>query len=78
MKEFFGFLLVVAGIVAGLYVGVWWAFIGGIIDIVNAFKAVDISGMAVALGLLKVLLAGLAGVLSAFVLIIPGIAMLKS
>lgn len=81
MKTFLGIGMIILGIVLGLYVGIWIMFIGGIaglIDVVvGAVNGQDISGMAVAVDVAKIIFAGLAGWLSAFVLIVPGYAMLK-
>lgn len=49
-----------------------YVFIGGIVQIVEAVKAPDIPAMAIAWGIVKIFFAGVAGMLSAIVLIIPG------
>jgi hypothetical protein len=67
-----GLLMVAAGVVAGLYVGVWWAFIGGIVDIINEIKSVEVTALNVAIGIAKVLFAGFFGWVSAALLILPG------
>ena len=53
MKTIIGVVLFIFGIALGLYFGVWWGFIGGIVQVVEAFKAPDISAMQVAIGLLR-------------------------
>jgi len=73
-----GLLLVVAGIAAGLYVGVYLCLVGGIVDIVEQFKAPEMEGMAIAWGVVKIVFAGAAGWLSALLLVIPGFGMLSS
>lgn len=77
MKQIIGLVLIVAGIGLGLYCGLWWAFIGGIIQIIEQVRAEHLEAMVVALGICKVLFAGLIGWASAFVLLIPGMACLK-
>lgn len=77
MKTVIGVLMCIAGIALGLYAGVWWAFIGGIIDIINEIKAVDTNAMNIAIGCVKVLFAGAIGGLSAFALIAPGAALIN-
>lgn len=77
MKSIIGLLLVAAGIVLGLYVGVWLMFIGGIVQIIQAVKAPEIVAMTVAIGVAKIVFAGISGGLSAIVLILPGYSMLK-
>lgn len=78
MKDFVGGILVFMGIAFGVYAGVWWAFIGGIIQIINEIKAPELSAVAVALGIAKVMFAGLIGYVSAVVAMLPGFALLNS
>lgn len=77
-KMVVGTLLCIAGIALGLYVGLWWAFIGGIVDVVNAVKAPEIQSMAIAIGVAKVVCAGFLGGISAICFIVPGAAMVKA
>ena len=78
MKIILGVILILAGVAVGLYVGVWLCFIGGIIQIVDAIKTTPTEGFEIAIGILRVVFAGVAGVLSAFIAIFPGWAMLNS
>ena len=78
MKAIIGLILVVCGVALGLYVGVWVCFIGGIMDVIEAIRATDLIAMDVAIGVAKVVFAGLAGWLSAVFLALPGIAMVKT
>jgi hypothetical protein len=75
MKVVIGCVLIVAGIACGLYFGIWWAFIGGIIDVIEAIRADVLSASSVAIGVAKVIFAGLIGWLSALILVIPGFVM---
>lgn len=77
MKSVIGVLLIICGIVFGLYVGIWWSFIGGIVDITNEVKAVDVNSLNVAIGVAKIVFAGFAGWVSAMVFMVPGIALAK-
>lgn len=72
MKVVFGILMIVAGVLFGLWAGVWWAFIGGIVDVVDGIKAVDTDAGMIAIGAAKVFFAVAIGWLSALLLIIPG------
>ena len=72
MKKIVGLLMIVGGICLGLYVGGYLMFIGGIVQIIEAAKN-DIDGAGIAFGIGRVVLAGLAGVLSLYVLAIPGL-----
>ena len=58
MKKLLGGLLIVAGIIFAIYVGVIEMFIGGIIDMINAAKADDISAWALLWGYIKMALSG--------------------
>lgn len=78
MKETIGILLVIAGIASGIYFGLWWAFIGGIISIVEQVRSPAIDAMTLALGIVRILFAAFIGWVCALVLIIPGVAILKS
>lgn len=77
MYKALGVLLVVLGIAAGLYFGLWLCFIGGIVDIINQFKAADTSAMIVAIGVVKILFASFIGWLAAAIGIVPGVALIK-
>ena len=76
MKTILGLLLIVAGIALGLYAGLWWAFIGGIVVVIEQIRAVHLDAMTVALGIARILFAGAIGMASAFALILPGAVML--
>lgn len=76
-KMISGLALVVGGIALGLYAGLWWAFVGGIVDIINAIKAPDLSAMAIAIGVVKIVCAGAIGAFSALVPCAIGAAMFK-
>jgi len=77
-----GILMVIAGVVLGLYVGIWIMFIGGIVGLVNVVViAVDgggIDGLQVGLNVAKIVFTGLIGTLSAMALVIPGMAIISN
>jgi hypothetical protein len=77
MSVFIGFLLLLAGIAASVYFGLWWAFIGGIIQIVQSFQPVlgapnPNTGM-LAFGIFRMLTAGFIGWISFVLLGVPGL-----
>jgi len=78
MKNVIGFLLVLCGIIFGVYVGVWLCFIGGIVDIIEQVCAESIDSMGLAIGIVKMMGASGAGGVSSLVFIGPGIVMLKN
>jgi len=77
MKTILGILLILGGIVLGLWLGLWVCFIGGIVGIINAIKAPGtVEALTIAWNIVKILFASLAGWLSALALIFPGIKLL--
>jgi hypothetical protein len=77
MREIVGILMIVAGFAFGMYAGIWWAFIGGIVDVITEVRAVHLDAMNVAIGIAKILFAGAIGWVAAMVLIVPGLVMCK-
>jgi hypothetical protein len=78
MKIITGVVLIILGIAAGAYVGIWLCFVGGIIDVIQEIKADDLSAMGVAIGVAKIVFSGFAGWLSAVIGVIPGYAILST
>jgi hypothetical protein len=76
-KNLFGIVLCIGGIAFGLYAGIWWAFIGGIVDVISAIRATNLEAMSVAMGVAKILFAAPIGWLAASVLVFPGYAMTR-
>lgn len=77
LKALVGLLLIIFGVVFGLWAGVWWAFAGGLIDIFNAIKYEHVEASVGAWGCVKVAFAGVIGWGSALLCIIPGVALTK-
>lgn len=78
MKQLFGFILFLVGIFVGLYVGIWTCLVGGLVDIFSAIKYDDVSVASGVFGVVKILIAGIAGWFSAFIFIIPSFALMGS
>jgi hypothetical protein len=70
--KLFGILIALAGVCLGVYTGFWVMFVGGIIDIIDVFKAPTTDGGLVAIALLKIFGAGLVGGIIAWCGIILG------
>lgn len=70
MRNIPPFLLLVAGIALGFYVGLYLMFICGVAQVVGAMQADPISGYGIAVGLLRVMFAGPAGGLSGLIPVI--------
>ena len=77
-KVIFGFALIVLGAVLGVWAGIWWAFIGGIIQIVHAFQISPASAFDIAEGIARIVFSGGIGILSAMGLVVPGLVIMKS
>lgn len=77
-----GFIMIVLGVVLGLYMGVWICFIGGIIDILEVMQSMAKEGYTieagkVAFAILKICASTLIGWVAAALLLIPGFAMVQ-
>jgi hypothetical protein len=75
MRKIIGVVLMLAGVAFGLYAGLWWAFIGGIVDVIHAIKAPDMVALDVAIGIVKVMCAGIIGTMCGVVAVFPGFAL---
>ena len=78
MIKFVGLLLILLGLGLFGYVGLYLCFIGGIVQIIEAFKVADINAWDIAWGIVRILSTGLAGWLSAILPLSFGIGCLKS
>lgn len=72
MKAFLGLLLIIAGIVLGLFVGIYVMLVGGIVQFVNGVTTDPVNAADIAWGIVRVALASFAGWLSVALLAIPG------
>lgn len=75
MKTILGITLIALGIIAGIYCGIWWAFIGGIVAVVDAIRAPNLEALGLACGIVRIFFAGGIGWLAALALIFPGAAL---
>lgn len=75
MKTIIGVLGILLGIALGLYIGVWVFLVGGIIGIITGLQPLFAGGTilvgTLSIGIAKVALAGIVGVLSSYLVIIP-------
>ena len=72
MKQWLGIILIISGIFVGFYIGVWVFFIGGIVDVIEQIRATVFEAKAIAIGVAKVIFAGLAGAITGGILFIIG------
>ena len=61
MKFFIGFLIMIAGLLGGAYVGGWLMFVKPIIEVCKAYDAGTLTGLMVGIAVIKCLLAGAVG-----------------
>lgn len=78
MQMIGGGAMMLAGIFAGFYFGLYWAFIGGIVDVIDALRADTIEALSVAIGVAKVVFAGVIGWVSFAVLFLVGLLFVKT
>lgn len=77
-KLFLGVLLVVGGVLVGIYAGIIWALLGGIFDLVSLHQAPPVLAAELAVtGVLKLVLALPIGYVTAIALICPGAKLLS-
>ena len=67
MKKIIGVLLMIAGVVGGLYVGGWMLFIQPIIEACQAFDAGTLTGTIVGITVVKCIFASAVGSIIAYV-----------
>jgi hypothetical protein len=77
IKLILGVILFIFGIFAGLYVGLWWAFVGGIIQIIEGIVATPVVATSIAFGIVKIMFAGALGYLSAIACILPSLVLIS-
>jgi hypothetical protein len=65
MKSLIGYTLIFSGIILGIYVGFWVMFVGGIMDLIETVRAETLIKMDVFIGIMKMVLAGMVGVIIA-------------
>lgn len=77
MKALFGVLLIVIGVCAGLYFGLWWAFIGGIVALIEQVRAPNLDALMVAIAIARIVFTGLIAWVSAMIFVLPGFMLLR-
>lgn len=73
MRNVVGLLVMIIGIIAGLYVGVWLMFIQPILEACQAFDAGTLTGVTVGITVLKCIFASAVGWFIAYVGMAVGI-----
>ena len=74
-----GVLLIITGIVLGLYLGIWIMFIGGIITLVSQIPELvngNVDGITIGIGILRIMFATLVGVIGGVIPVIIGFGLL--
>lgn len=73
MRRFIGILLMILGILGGLYVGGWCMFIQPILDACSAFDTGALTGVIIGTTVLKCIFASCVGTIIAYIGIIAGL-----
>ena len=74
-----GVLLIITGIVLGLYLGIWVMFIGGIITLVSQIPELgngNVDGVTIGLGILRIMFATAVGIIGGLIPIGIGLGLL--
>lgn len=66
-NEIIGVSICLLSVVLGLYLGIWVCFIGGIVQAIEAVRAVPVSAFNLAMGIARVMSASVVGWLSGIV-----------
>lgn len=77
MRDILGILLIVIGVVFGLYVGIGFMFVGGIIDVIEQIRSETLEAMAVAIGVAKIIFFELGGIVAACIFVVPGVLLIE-
>jgi ABC-type xylose transport system permease subunit len=77
MKKGLGFLIILVGLFTGLYVGIWWGFIGGIVKVIEVLKSTELVSMDLALGIARIVFASTLGTIAGYLVALPGFLMLS-
>ena len=72
MLKAIGVMLMIAGIGFGLYAGLWWGLIGGIIATVEAIRAPELVGKDLALGIVRFVFSEVIGLVCGAIIALPG------
>lgn len=72
MRQLIGILLMFTGVCVGLYVGIWWGFIGGIVAVAEAVKAPEVIPYDVAYGVARIFFCQVLGLLAGAMVALPG------
>jgi hypothetical protein len=81
MKFLLGCLGVLASIAIGIYVGVWLMFVGGVIGFAKVILGLLAGKLLIgtlAISIIKVLFAGVAGAVSWFALFVPSMVLIHN
>ena len=68
MRVICGIIIILIGIALGAFLGIWVCLVGGIIQLVEACQVSPINATGVAFGIVRILVSGLVGGISFFVI----------
>ena len=78
MKEAIGYILMIIGIAAGLYVGGWLMFIQPILEVCKCFDAGTLTGTIIGVTILKCVFSGAVGSIIAWLGVVLGSVVINS
>ena len=67
-----GIVIIITGICASIYLGLWILFVGGILDIVNAVRAPILIGSDIGFGVIKMIVAVFVGTICGWLSVLAG------
>lgn len=76
-RGLFGVILIIAGAIIGIYVGIFLCFVGGIIAFIEAVQCDPVMASDIAWSIARVFFAGICEWISALVFFIPGLSLMK-
>lgn len=56
-----GYLIMIAGVVVGAWLTIWWGWVGGIVALIEAAKLTPVDSYGVAISLVRILFANVVG-----------------
>jgi len=72
VNQIIGTILMIAGIILGLYIGLYLCFIGGIMGLITEIRAEELNNIKIIINIAKIIFAGTLGTLIFYFLAILG------
>ena len=73
MRTAIGIGLIIVGVIIGLYCGLYWAFIGGIIAVIEEIRTPgELDAMVISWNIARIVFSGFIGHIVGIIFIVPG------